>query len=173
VRRAFAGLLGAAFVLGCSPMYDWRESRPEGSSVRLMFPCRPASHARRVMLGGTSVEMTMFACSAGDTVFALAFAELRDPALVGGALDELSRSVRENVRASEAAASQPAAVPGMTPNERALQWRVSGRLPDGRAVQERAAVFSHGTRVYQATMLGATLDAQAQETFFGALRVGS
>ena len=33
-------------------------------------------------------------------------------------------------------------------------------------------VFSHGTRVYQATMLGATLDAEAQETFFGALRVG-
>jgi hypothetical protein len=39
-------------------------------------------------------------------------------------------------------------------------------------VQERAALFSHGTVVYQATMLGPRLDAQAQDMFFGALRVG-
>jgi hypothetical protein len=60
----------------------------------------------------------------------------------------------------------------MTPHPQSAQWRLSGRLPDGRAVQERVVVFSHGTRVYQATMLGAALDAEAQDTFFGALRVG-
>jgi hypothetical protein len=64
-------------------------------------------------------------------------------------------------------------VPGMTPNARAALWHVAGRLPDGRAVTERAALFAYGTRVFQATMLGERLDAQAQETFFGALRVGA
>jgi hypothetical protein len=46
-----------------------------------------------------------------------------------------------------------------------------GRLPDGRPVLERVAMFSKGTRVYQATMFGAALDAEASETFFGGLRL--
>lgn len=137
-----------------------------------MFPCRPASHARQVALAGASVEMSMYACSAADTVYALSFADLRDPALVGAALDELAKALQSNVRSPEGAASQPAAVRGMTPHPRAAHWRVAGTLPDGRAVQERAALFSHGTRVFQATMIGPRLDEAAQEQFFGALQVG-
>jgi hypothetical protein len=169
--RIAPALALAAGLAACSPALDWREARPAGSRAKLMFPCRPASHARAVALAGTTVEMTMHACSAGDTVFALSFADLKDPGLVGAALDELARSLQSHLRSPEGAASQPAAVPGMTPHPRAAQWRQAGQLPDGRSVQERAALFSHGTVVYQATMLGPRLDAQAQDTFFGALRV--
>ena len=113
----------------------------------------------------------MLACSVEETAYALSFADVTDPARVGVALDEFGRAAQANLQ-SQASASQPAAVPGMTPQAQAAQWRLSGRLPDGRAVQERMVLFSHGTHVYQATMLGARLDAEAQETFFGALRVG-
>jgi hypothetical protein len=171
-RRVGAAAAVAATLGACAPALDWRESRPVGSQAQLMFPCRPASHARTVALAGRKVEMTMFACSAGDTVFALSFADLQDPALVGPALDELGASLRSHLKPSQPAASQPVAVPGMTPHPRAAQWRQAGALPDGRAVQERAALFSHGAVVYQATMLGARLDDQAQETFFGSLKVG-
>jgi hypothetical protein len=171
VPRGWA-LLAIAALGGCAPALDWRESRPAGSQAQLMFPCRPASHARKVSLAGRQVEMTMFACSAGDTVFALSFADVQDPALVGPALDELGNALRSHVKPTQAAASQPLSVPGMTPHPRAMQWRQAGALPDGRMVEERAALFSHGAVVYQATMLGARLDEQAQETFFGALRVG-
>jgi hypothetical protein len=116
--------------------------------------------------------MSMLACSVDETVYALSFADMTDPARVGTALDELGRAAQSNLQASGGAAAQPAAVMGMTPHPQSAQWRLSGRLPDGRAVQERVLLFSHGTRVYQATMLGARLDAEAQETFFGALRVG-
>jgi hypothetical protein len=164
----------AALLLGaCTPALDWRESRPQGSRAQLLFPCRPASHARSVALAGARVEMSMYACSAADTVYALSFADVKDPARVGAALEELARSLRSHVRPPEAAASQPVAVPGMTPQPMSAQWRQAGSLPDGRAVQQRAALFSHGTMVYQATMLGPQLDAQAQEAFFGSLRVGS
>lgn len=166
-----------AVVLGwglsaCAPALDWREARPIGSQAQMMFPCRPASHARAVALAGTTVQMTLHACSAGDTVFALSFVDMKDPALVGAALDELAHALRSHLRAADAAASQAVTIPGMTPHPRAAQWRLAGELPDGRAVQERAALFSHGTVVYQATMLGPRLDAQAQDMFFGALRVG-
>jgi hypothetical protein len=164
-------LLGLALA-ACTPALDWRESRPEGSQARLMFPCKPASHARRVAIAGEIVEMSMFACSAGETVYALSFADVKDPARVGAALDELGRAAQSNLQSSTGAVSQAANVVGMTPHPQSVQWRLAGRLPDGRGVQERVVLFSHGTRVYQATMLGAKLDAAAEDSFFGALRVG-
>ena len=114
----------------------------------------------------------MWACSVDDTVYALSFADVTDPARVGAALDELGRAAQSNLQSEGGATAQPAAVVGMTPHPQSAQWRLSGRLPDGRAVQERVLLFSHGTQVYQASMLGARLDAEAQETFFGGLRVG-
>jgi hypothetical protein len=157
---------------GCSPALDWRELRPAGSQALVMFPCRPASHARGVTLAGSMVEMSMFSCSAGGTVFALSFADVADPARVGVALDELALAMQSHVQSPAPAASEPVGVPGMTPHAHSAQWRLAGRLPDGRTVQERSALFSYGTRVYQATMLGAQLDVQAQDMFFGGLRVG-
>ncbi len=168
------GLIALALGLtACTPTLNWRELRPEGSQARLMLPCKPASHARRVALAGQTIEMSMFACSAGETVFALSFADIKDPSLVGAALDELARAVRLNLESPSAAVSEPIKVAGMTPHPHAVQLRLAGRLPDGRLVQERTVVFSYGTHVYQATMLGTELDVQAQDTFFGALRVGS
>lgn len=164
--------LGLALA-ACTPALDWRELSPDGSQARVMFPCKPASHARQVAIAGETIELSMFACSAGETVYALSFADVKDPARVGSALDDLVRSAQSNVQAQGGAASAPANVVGMTPKPQAGQWLLAGRLPDGRAVQERVMVFSHGTRVYQATMLGAKLDSEAQDTFFGALRVGS
>jgi hypothetical protein len=157
---------------GCTPALDWRESRPEGSRAQLMFPCKPASQERQVAIAGQTIPMSMFACSAGETVYALSFADVKDPARVGVALDELARAAQSNLRSPSGAASEPVTVAGMTPHPRSAQWRLAGRLPDGRVVEERVALFSHGTRIYQATMLGAKLDAEAQDVFFGALRVG-
>jgi hypothetical protein len=161
-----------ATMCACAPALDWRELHPEGSQARVMFPCRPGSHARGVVLAGGTVEMSMYACSVDDTTFALSFADVKDPALVGDALNELALALQSHLRSPSPAASEPVRVPGMTPQPQSAQWRIIGRMPDGRAMQERSALFSYGTRVYQATMLGAELDIQAQETFFGALRVG-
>lgn len=164
--------LAVAFGLAaCTPALDWRELRPSGSTAIAMFPCKAASHAREVKLAGAMVSMSMFACSAGDTTYALAFADMKDPSLVSQALDELAQAARSHLHATANAASQPLSVPGMTPNARAAQWRMQGRLPDGRPVHERVALFARGTQIHQATMLGAELDAEAQEVFFGALRM--
>ena len=138
----------------------------------MMFPCRPANHERRVVIAGETTPMSMFACSVGETVYALSFADVRDPARVGLALGELARAAQSNLLSPGPAALQPVQVAGMTPHPQSARWRLAGRLPDGRAVEEHVAVFSYGTRVYQATMLGPKLDAEAEDVFFGALRVG-
>ena len=68
-------------------------------------------------------------------------------------------------------AEQPAAVPGMTPNPEARRWRLQGRLPDGQAVAEQVQVFAHGTRVFQAAVIGPQADEARAGPFFEGLKV--
>lgn len=165
--RAFP--LAALLLAACSPVLDWRELRPEDSGAVAMFPCRPSVHARSVPLAGGEVRLTLHACQAGEVTWALAFAELGDPARVGPALDELKRSAAANVGATE---SRPLAlaVPGATPYAGSGRQAMRGRRADGAALVSQVAVFAKGTRVYQATAIGPALPEEGLEAFFGGLR---
>jgi hypothetical protein len=161
-------MLVGVVMLGCSPTLDWREVRPEGSAALLLFPCKPRSQVRVASLAASRVVMTMVACNVGDVTYALSYAELGDPSRVTDALVELRSALVANVDASEvhSAAFEWA---GMTPNPQAMLIRVRGHLPDGTLVQEKAALFARGTRVYQVAMLGARLDEVAAGAFFESL----
>jgi hypothetical protein len=174
-RRAplLLALVLALVLVACTPTLDWREVRPAGSAMLALFPCKPASHARPVALAGRTVSLTLYACTAGETTYALAFADVGEPGQVRAALAELKSSAWANVRAATPVATQPIQLPGMTPNPEATRWRVPGQLPNGQAVQEAGAVFARATMVYQATVIGATLDEQATQTFMEALRAAS
>jgi len=162
--------LAALFLAACTPELDWRELRPAGTSVQVLLPCKPASHARRVTLAGAEVEMALYACRAADATWAIAQADLADPSRVTAALDELARAAQRNL-GSATAPSQPASVPGMTPNASARVWRIDGRLPDGRAVVDTVVLFAHGTRIVQASVIAERADAAALATFVESLRV--
>lgn len=162
-----SGLLALA---ACSPSHDWRELRPEGSGATLLLPCKPNSMTRDVRLAGAGVKLALFACSAGGQTWALGFADVGDPARVAAALDELRTAAAGNLGA-QATQPLPLRVPGATPNPSSGRVLVDGKLPDGTVVQEQVAVFTLGTRVFQATVLGTQLPADAVDTFFGSLRV--
>jgi hypothetical protein len=114
----------------------------------------------------------LHACVAGGATWALAHADLTDPARVSQALDDLRSAAMANIAATTARPVQ-GRVDGETPNPRAGRFEFDGRLPDGDKVDEQLAVFAKGTRVYQATVLGARPDDQALESFFGGMRVGA
>lgn len=162
--------LCAAALAACSPAQDWRELRPEDSGAVAMFPCRPTSHARRVPLAGQEVMLTLHACTAGDDVtYALAVAEIGDPARVSAALDALRNAAAGNVGAG-ASSPLPLAVAGATPYAGSGRIAHQGRRGDGQAVQLQVAVFAKGTRAYQATVVGAAPAAEAADTFFAGLK---
>jgi hypothetical protein len=166
-----AAVLWSVMVLaGCAPALDWRQFQPEGWPLVMALPCKPASQQRQVVLAGQAVSLRMVACSADDHTFALASADLGDPSRVGPALLALGQAAQANVRA-RVESEQPAAVPGMTPNPEARRWRLRGQLPDGRAVAEQVLVFAHGTRVFQASLIGAHADDARATPFFDALQV--
>lgn len=168
--RRLAGLLALALLGGCSAALDWRQLQPEGWSLSAALPCKPASQQRRVSLAGQALVLTMLACTTDGHTFALASADLGDPAAVGAVLQALGRAAQANVQ-GQVLAEQAAAVPGMTPNPGARRWRLQGRLPDGQAVAEQVQVFAHGTRVFQAAVIGPQADEARAGPFFDGLKV--
>jgi hypothetical protein len=162
----------ALLAAGCSPSLDWRETRVEGAGVIALFPCRPDRHARPVVVAGAATRMEMLVCSAGSVTFAVSFLDLADPATVTPALAELRAAALSNI-AGQPTQSASAQVSGMTPNAQAAQVSMTGRLPDGSAVQEQAAFFVKGLRVYQASVIGATLAPEVAATFFAGLKLPS
>lgn len=157
-------------VAACAPALDWREVRPDDSGLTMLFPCKPDSHARRVSLGKQQVRLVLHACTAGGSTWALAFADMGDPTLVGEALNELAVAAQKNLGAPHTRALN-LKVDGATPNPQSRRVEFVGHMPDGRQVTEQLAVFTKGMRVYQATALGGKLEPEAVDAFFGNLRL--
>jgi len=164
-------VLAAHLLEGCSPALDWREVRPPGSQLQLFFPCKPNAQHRSVQLAGQPVRLALHACSAGGQTWALAFADLADPLRVTAAMAELSASAAANIAADSVSRRTPLQVPGATPNPGSERNWLTGKLPDGKAVRMQVAVFTYGTRVFQATALGESLPDEAADVFFNAIRV--
>lgn len=157
-------------VLGaCSPALDWREVRIDEAALFSLFPCRPVAQTRELALGGRPVAMTLRACETGGATFAVAVADVKDPAQVGPALAAL-RAASEAKQADGAATAQAAAlvVDGATPQPAAGRWVFPGRRTGGGAPPVDTAVFARGTWVVQATVIGPA-DTTA---FFEGLRFG-
>lgn len=165
--------LGAALALvtlaGCAPALDWRDVRPEGAGLQMQFPCKPNGQSRDLNLAGQRVNLVLHACAAGGLTWGLAVADVSDPARVGPALAELATSAAANLGAA-AGETLPLRVVGATPSDAAGRQRLTGKLPDGKAVQMQVAVFTRGTLVYQASVLGAAVGDDAAQTFFDAVR---
>jgi hypothetical protein len=154
----------------CSPTLNWRETRPEDSGAVLLFPCKPDRFTRSVMLGGEKLQMVLNSCAAGDATYALSHAQMADAAHVRPALEAMQAAAAGNL-GGVASVVSPLAIPGMTPQPLTQRWAVQGKRADGSAVHQQFTVFTRGLRVYQATIVGASLDTVAADTFFGSLQL--
>lgn len=165
-----SALLSLVLLVACAPTLDWREVRPDATGLALWLPCKPASHARELMVAGRKVTLTLHACNAGGVTWALAHADMRDPATIGAALRALRAAAAQNVGAPSSTSLRPLPISGQTPQAESGLIELAGRLPDGSAIRAQVAVFSRGTQVFQATAMGAHLDAEAAQTFLSSIR---
>lgn len=116
--------------------------------------------------------MYLYVCDAGGVTFAVSYADVGDASAVEPALAALRRSSAANIESRDAR-DLAYAVPGMAPASGAGRALYNGRLPSGATTELSAAYFVEGTRVYQATMMAPSLDAEAVETFYRGLRLGA
>ncbi len=172
VRPTFAGLAAAMSILACAPALDWRETRPEGSGVAMMFPCRPELQERPVRVGAETLKLRLHSCTAAGAAFALATADVDDPARVTALLEALRGQAIANVSGAATAEATPT-ISGSTPNAQSARLRIVGKRPDGRRVVEHAAFFVKGLTLFQATVIGADdpVEPEAIDTFFGSIRL--
>jgi len=162
LRRAAAAFLLA--LAACSPAIDWREVHVTdgGTDLRVPFPCRPARVERALPLAGQPLVLALQSCEAGGLTVGLATAEVGNPAQVAPVLAALADGARRGLDAMPQA-TEAAAVPGATPG--AVRLHLQGRRPDGSAVHKDVWLFSRGTRVYQATLVGSALAPADQAAF--------
>jgi hypothetical protein len=168
----FSLLVMTNILAACAPSLDWREVRPVGTSLRLLLPCKPTSQQRSVQLASVMVPLTLYACQAGDMTWAVSHGDVVDPAQVAPALLALRAAAQAKMGApTQAWAALP--TPGATPNAQSGMAAFVTRQSQGEVWQMQTAVFAQGTRVFQATVLGAAVSAEAASSFFSSLRLKS
>ena len=186
IKRRWAGwlfsctvrLMAGAAVLalaGCSPALNWREVRPEASSLRLLLPCKPDRAEKSVPLGGQPALLRLMGCDADGATFAVAVATLALPNGANSA--NLLAQWQSLSLANMGAPAQPAGalplkiqgwkpVAGMTTPQRI---RALGKRADGTPVAGEMAFFAQGSEVFQVVVYASKLTPEMADTFFDSL----
>ncbi len=165
----FAAVIAAVASGGCSPTFDWREVRPEGTGVVALFPCKAQADRRTVSIDARTVMLSLHACRTATMTFGLAYSDVGDARRVAPALEAMRASwlATPGAQAVEAAAMQ-APVSG-SPST-AVRARLHIMRPGQPPADSAAAFFAIGTRVFQVTAYGAPLDGEAAQTFLSSVR---
>lgn len=170
--RAAALAAGLLSVSACSPTFNWRELRVDGTPLLALMPCKPESATRPVPLGGATApptELHMHSCETGGLRFAVAWADMGQPAQVAPALAAWRSAGLQAIRVAPAAAGAWAlTLAGADPVQGVA---AQGTDPQGQPVQSRALYFAQGTRVFQAAVYGPRLPDEALDAFFAGLKL--
>ncbi|WP_418318465.1 hypothetical protein [Piscinibacter sakaiensis] len=159
---------------GCSPTFDWREARPADRMVAL-FPCRPQSAVRTVVLASQRVEMKMMSCEAGGAAFAVSRIDVDDPERIEPLLQAMRSALVANLAANTPAEADRGG-PRVGVTASSGRWGgqhldVLGRGPQGQPIHAQGEFFSHQGSVYQASVVGRKLDPDATDFFFASLQL--
>lgn len=168
LRAAAASAVGAGLA-GCSPALEWRDVRLPDTALVAQLPCKPGRFGRAVEVAGRPLQLFMLSCEAGGVTYGVATAEVGDPAQVPAVLDGLASAAVSALHAAEPRFA-PLDLAGATPFAENVSARLLGVRPDGQAVEESIRVFARGTRVFQASAIGATLPDPAVQPFHEGLR---
>lgn len=162
--------LAALLVAACSPTFNWREVRAEGTPLRAMFPCKPDKAERSVPLAGHDVTLHALGCDTAGATFVVLFADIGDPAQAGPALDQWRQASLANIRGT-ASQVQPFAPPGSPAMRQSVRVSAQGQRADGSPVRSEAAYFARGSLVVQAMVFAAQTQPQWVDPFFEGLKL--
>ena len=164
-------LINAAVVLtvltACSPTFNWRDVRPEGTRLALLMPCKPDKAQRVVPLAGKPTEINLLSCDAGGATFAVSVADVKETSKVAAALAQWQSVTLANIKAVP---GQEAALklPGLA--NAAVMVKATGQRANGQAVSSQAAYFAQDSRVFQAVMYADAISPDVADTFFSGLK---
>ena len=162
--RLFPGLVVLLGCAACTPTWNWHSVPLPGTQLVTELPCRPSRFQRDVTVAGRPLKLFMLSCETGGVTYGVATADVVDPAHV----DAVLFALRDGARAAIRSSGSPAGalnLQGITPFNGNYSAHLHGQRPDGETVDEAIRVFARGTRVFQASAVGATLPEAALKPF--------
>ena len=142
--------------MACTPAFDWRSVTVPGTQLVTELPCRPSRFQRDVTVAGVPLQLFMLSCETGGITYGVATADVGDPARVDAVLFALRDSAAAAIRSSGSPVGA-LNLRGITPFNGNTSAHLHGQRPDGETVDEAIRVFARGTRVFQASAVGAAL----------------
>jgi hypothetical protein len=159
-----------ALLLACSPALDWRTTPVPGTALTALFPCKPDHFSRSVALAGQVQVVALTSCKAQGQTFAVATMDVQEARRAYEGLMWLRQSAEQNFGGT-LQSLPPMAISLADGGGQGLV--VAAQLPrgDGTLLRAQMVFFSRGSRVYQATVMGAPPTNEALEFFFGNLKL--
>jgi hypothetical protein len=171
--RAVA-LFVALGLVACSPAFNWREVRPETSTLVALLPCKPDEVVRTVELAGEPVSLDMLSCDAGGATFAIGYAAIRDRERAGAMLAWWRAATLANLRAT-VSGDLPFTPKGSLALPQSTRVTATGQRADGEAVKVHAAWFAQRAgskvQVFQAVVYADKIGQDVSDTFFSSIRL--
>ena len=169
LRRSFLAPLALLAIAACTPTWNWRSVPLPETQLVTELPCRPSRFQRDVSVAGVPLKLFMLSCETDGVTYGVATADVVDPARVDAVLFALRDSAAAAIRSSGSRAGA-LNLQGSTPFNGNYSAHLHGQRPDGESVDESIRVFARGTRIYQASAIGATLPDAALRPFEDGLR---
>jgi len=168
--------------MGCTPDFDWRDTRAAGGEYWVQLPAKPAVMTRRIHLERFEVDMTMQGARAKENAFTVAMVPLpAQPAQAAGLTQErILAAMREqmlrNIGAPPDTPSQPAAVAVVGADGRkngTAQWEAIAARGTGRhaAMELRGRFGLWRGNALQIVAVGPDLDPEQASYFLDSLRL--
>ncbi len=173
---ATASIAAVVTLSACYPAFNWREVRPQGTALGILFPCKPDKAQKTVPLGGKPTALTLLGCDAGDITFAIGVVELGSALDAAPILAQWQSATLGNMKAGPAVAGAGASQPvplkviGSSAQPEAILVQARGQRADGRPVSAQAAYFAQGSQVFQAVIYADSIPQEVAETFFSSLK---
>jgi hypothetical protein len=169
LTRTIPGLVALTQLWACTPTFDWRSVPLPDTQLVTELPCKPSRFQRDVVVAGVTLKLFMLSCETGGVTYGVATADVGDPARIDAVLVALHDSAAAAVRSADSRAGA-FNIHGATPFSGNSSAHLHGQRPDGETVDESVRVFARGTRVFQASAVGASLPEAALKPFEDGLR---
>ena len=154
----------------CAPTFNWRELPIGATALTAVFPCKPELVSRTLPLAQVQRAVEMRSCDAGGVTFAIAHAELPDPAQAPQVLADWRASTLAGLGADPASVSAqpPGGLPPLPQMQVLRAARAGGAAPPAHLT---GVWFASNRAVFAAFVMAPVIPAEAAEPFFAGLRL--
>ena len=157
-----------SLLVSCSPALNWREVAIAGAPLHAHFPCRPDHSSRRVALDEQPFDVGLTSCRADGQTFAVIAVDVGQHVRVAQTQLALRQMAQQNF-GGDVQVMVDRRVGGSKVPLSAQQVGAQLTRPDGGVLRSRMIFFSHGSWVFQATVMGEAPQAEAMDFFFDSL----